>query len=274
MSYDVSGVYNGVNAYVNNVIKNGVDNTSKDSNENKITQNKYVQGVGIVNDSLNSATEPEGFLTGLMSMGLMSGGMNGGDKNGESSSVNGFSMIMSSLLKAMGEKNAQTQMAIDKNSKNNGLEELSNIITRPLGNNTGGVNPNIPNAKRIENAIASASEKYGVSKELINAIIKTESNYNPNAVSPAGAMGLMQLMPQNVSHYGVNDPFSIEENIDAGTRHINDYLKNYNYNLDMALVAYNFGPGNMASRGIKSSSDFYKLPSETKNYLIKINNLL
>ncbi|MEG1255815.1 lytic transglycosylase domain-containing protein [Clostridium sp.] len=274
MSYDVSRVYNGVSTYVNDVIKTKEYTTSKEKDENGITQNKYVQGVGIVNDTLSSTTNTNDLLTQLMNMGLMSGGLTSNDKDGSSSSTSGFSMIMSSLLKAMSEKDQQTQLAIDKNSQTNGLDRLSNIISRPSGNVIDTVNSNVPQSERIESAIATASEKYGVSQGLISAIIKTESNYNPNVVSSAGAKGLMQLMPENVSYYGVKDPFNIEENIDAGTRHIQDYLKDYNYNLDMALVAYNFGPGNMASRGITSSSDFYKLPTETKNYLVKINNLL
>ena len=80
----------------------------------------------------------------------------------------------------------------------------------------------------------------------------------------------MQLMPGNLASYGVSDPFNIEQNIDAGTRHIKGNLTKYGNDTNMALAAYNYGPGNMASRGITSSSDFYKLPSETKNYLQKL----
>ncbi|HAK42181.1 MAG TPA: transglycosylase [Clostridium sp.] len=191
---------------------------------------------------------------------------------------------MTSLLKAMGEKERQTQQGIDQNSKynnytnnlSNDTNKLSNVIVRALDGvkSSNVISATGTNAERIDKAIADSSTKYGVDENLIRAIIKTESNFDPNVVSPAGAKGLMQLMPCNIEHYGVTDPFSIEENIDAGTRHINDYLKTYNNDLNMALAAYNFGPGNMASRGISSSSDFYKLPTETKNYLEKINNLI
>ncbi len=280
MSYDVGSVYGGINNYINSIATNGNTNSSIGSVNSGITQNQYVNGLGILNDTLSSGTGSDA-LTGLMSLGLMSGSFGGGSDSNTSSSTSGFSLIMASLLKAMGEKERQTQQGIDQNNRaynstSNGINDISNVIVRAIG----GVTPSTvvsatgTDSERIEKAIADASTKYGVNANLIRAIIKTESNFNPNAVSPAGAKGLMQLMPCNIEHYGVNDPFNIEQNIDAGTRHIKDYLKTYNYDLNMALAAYNFGPGNMASRGISSSSDFYKLPSETKNYLAKINNLI
>lgn len=280
MSYDVGSVYGGINNYINGIATNGNTNSSIGSVNNGITQNQYVNGLGILNDTLSSGTGSDA-LTGLMSLGLMSGSFGGGSDSNTSSSTSGFSLIMASLLKAMGEKERQTQQGIDQNNRaynntSNGINDISNVIVRAIG----GVTPSTvvsatgTDSERIEKAIADASTKYGVNENLIRAIIKTESNFNPNAVSPAGAKGLMQLMPCNIEHYGVNDPFNIEQNIDAGTRHIKDYLKTYNYDLNMALAAYNFGPGNMASRGVSSSSDFYKLPSETKNYLAKINNLI
>ena len=80
----------------------------------------------------------------------------------------------------------------------------------------------------------------------------------------------MQLMPENVKSYGVKDPYNIEENIDAGTRHIRDYIKMFDGNIEMGLMAYNAGPGTMARRGVKSPSDLYKLPKETQNYVPKV----
>jgi len=278
MSYDVGSVYGGINNYINSIATKGTTNSNVGSENNGVSQNKYVNGLGIVNDTLGSGNSSDAF-SGLMSLGLMSGSFGGSDSN-TSSGTSGFSLMMTALLKAMGEKERQTQQGIDQNNRannsSNGINDINNVIVRTLE----GVNPSTvvsatgTDSERIEKAIADASTKYGVNANLIRAIIKTESNFNPNAVSPAGAKGLMQLMPCNIEHYGVNDPFNIEQNIDAGTRHIKDYLKTYNYDLNMALAAYNFGPGNMSSRGISSSSDFYKLPSETKNYLAKINNLI
>jgi hypothetical protein len=278
MSYDVGSVYSGVNNYINSIASNVATKSSTGLGNSEVTQNKYVGGMGILNDTLSSNTSNDA-LSGLMSLGLMSGNFGSSDSN-TSSGTSGFSLIMSALLKAMGEKDRQTQQGIDQNSRANSnfnnIGDLSNVIVRDLSAVTPSavVSATGTNSERIEKAVADASEKYGVNANLIKAIIKTESNFDPNAVSSAGAKGLMQLMPCNIEHYGVNDAFNIEQNIDAGTRHIKDYLKSYNNDLNMALAAYNFGPGNMASRGISSSSDFYKLPTETKNYIAKINNLV
>lgn len=124
---------------------------------------------------------------------------------------------------------------------------------------------------RIEIAIKKSSEKYGIDEDLIKTIIKIESNFNPNVTSKSGAKGLMQLMPINIKAYNVSDPYNIEENIDAGTKHIKEYLDRYNGDLDMALIAYNYGPGNMKRRGITSLDDLYKAPKETQNYIAKVN---
>ena len=282
MNYNVGSVYNEVSNYINGMASNGNVKNNTDSNNSATTQNKYVKGMGIANDT-SSSTNGSGAFDKLMTLGLMSGGLGNSDNN-TSSGTKGFSLIMASLLKAMGEKDRQTQQGIDQNSKynnnannlSNDTNNLSNVIVRALDGvkSSNVISATGTNAERIEKAVADCSAKYGVNENLIRAIIKTESNFDPNAASPAGAKGLMQLMPCNIEHYGVTDPFNIEENIDAGTRHINDYLKTYNNDLNMALAAYNFGPGNMASRGISSSSDFYKLPTETKNYLEKINNLI
>ncbi len=106
--------------------------------------------------------------------------------------------------------------------------------------------------ERIDSAISISSKKYGVDENLIRAIIKVESNFNPNTVSKAGAKGLMQLMPENCKDLGISDPFNIEQNIDGGTRHIKEYLDKYNGDVEMALMAYNGGPTRMARRGVKS----------------------
>ena len=122
----------------------------------------------------------------------------------------------------------------------------------------------------IERAIESSAKKYGVDADLIRAIIKTESNFNPNVVSSAGAKGLMQLMPENCKEYGVVDPFDIEENIDAGTRHIKEYIDKYDGDIQMGLMAYNGGPTRMKNRGVNSIDDIYKMPKETQNYVSKV----
>ena len=80
----------------------------------------------------------------------------------------------------------------------------------------------------------------------------------------------MQLMDFNSEAYGVNNPFDIDENINAGVQHIKSYLDLYDGNVEMALMAYNAGPGTVERRGVNSVSDLYKMPEETQNYVTKI----
>ncbi|CEI72234.1 MULTISPECIES: lytic transglycosylase domain-containing protein [Romboutsia] len=122
----------------------------------------------------------------------------------------------------------------------------------------------------IESAVKIASSKYGIDENLIKAVIKVESDFNPNCVSSAGAKGLMQLMPCNIKDLGVKNPFDIKENIDAGTRHLKEYIDKYHGNIEMGLMAYNGGPTRMVKRGVRSVNDIYKMPKETQNYVPKV----
>lgn len=97
----------------------------------------------------------------------------------------------------------------------------------------------------IENIIDRAAQKYNLPKKLISAVISQESNFNPEAVSHAGASGLMQLMPATARGLGVTDIFDPEQNIIAGTKYLRQMMDKYNGNLEMALAAYNAGPGNV-----------------------------
>ncbi|MDU0460843.1 MAG: lytic transglycosylase domain-containing protein [Geobacteraceae bacterium] len=118
----------------------------------------------------------------------------------------------------------------------------------------------------LDPIINKASRRYGVDTSLIKAVIKAESNFNPQAVSHAGARGLMQLMPATARSLGVNDSFDPEQNVMAGTRFLGDLLQRYNGDLDSALAAYNWGPGNVDKRPDR-------LPRETRDYLAKVKQL-
>lgn len=118
----------------------------------------------------------------------------------------------------------------------------------------------------FEEIVDEASRKYGVDEALIRAIIRVESSGDPYAVSPAGAKGLMQLMPKTAAELGVTDSFDPVQNIMAGTRYLRQLLMRYQGDVRLALAAYNWGMGNLEKRPDA-------LPRETRNYIAKVENL-
>ena len=125
---------------------------------------------------------------------------------------------------------------------------LQNMLQNsPFSNLSGGIStiasPNSPTSADVNTAVQAAAAKYGIPENLIRGIIQQESGGNPNAVSPAGALGLMQLMPATARELSVANPFDIHQNIAGGTRYFASLLQKYNGDTPLALAAYNAGSG-------------------------------
>lgn len=124
-------------------------------------------------------------------------------------------------------------------------------------------------SRRISNSIQKAAARFELPKALIQAVIKAESNYQVRAVSPAGARGLMQLMPATAKDMGVTDPFDIDQNIHGGARYLRNMLDQFNGDLELALSAYNAGPGAV----MRYNGSVPPYP-ETQTYVKRVLNLV
>ncbi|MEK5398736.1 lytic transglycosylase domain-containing protein [Paenibacillus sp. FSL K6-2859] len=180
--------------------------------------------------------------------------------------------------------------ALSSNSSNDGdtnfltsLPDASSVSSL-LWQQIGGIAENIDSVisgeitdtkpTSYDDLIQTASAKYGVPVDLIKAVIDTESSFNPNVVSSAGAKGLMQLMDGTARGLGVSDSFDPAQNIDGGVRYLSYQLKRFDGQEKMALAAYNAGPGRVINLGVSNDQELLEkltlLPKETQSYLTKI----
>jgi soluble lytic murein transglycosylase-like protein len=119
-----------------------------------------------------------------------------------------------------------------------------------------------------DDLIVEHSRLNGVRPSLVRAVVQVESGFNPRAYSPKGAMGLMQLMPATAREFGVRNPFNPEENVRGGVAYLKRLLDRYDNNEELALAAYNAGPGAVDKHG--QSIPPYR---ETRDYVTKVNGI-
>lgn len=119
-------------------------------------------------------------------------------------------------------------------------------------------------ASGIDQVVDQIAAQHALPADLVHSMIKVESNYNPYAVSPKGARGLMQLVPSTARRFGVSNAFNARDNIDGGARYLRYLLDLYGGNFPLALAAYNAGEGSVARYG--GVPPFH----ETQNYLIQL----
>jgi soluble lytic murein transglycosylase-like protein len=119
-----------------------------------------------------------------------------------------------------------------------------------------------------DRTIDVVARRYGLSPDLIKAVAMVESGFDPRAVSPKGAIGLMQLMPATAAEYGVEDPYDPDQSLDGGARVLRDLLDAFDGDLTLALAGYNAGPGAVRRwRGVPA----YR---ETRDYVRKVQGKL
>ena len=131
---------------------------------------------------------------------------------------------------------------------------------------SGAKTPSFPVRPEVDlnQVVNEASGRYRLDPDLVNSVIKAESDFNSHAISPKGAQGLMQLMPQTASQLGVPNAFDPQANVEGGTKYLRELLEKYNFDLIKALAAYNAGPQRVEQFG--GVPPYY----ETRAYVARI----
>lgn len=192
-------------------------------------------------------------------------------KNGNGQSTL-FDKVLSQYM-----KDASSELSSGSGSATEALALLSNLPTAygaALNSDTTDLTDTASGSTDYEMLIAQASAKYGVDPKLIRGVIRTESGFDADAVSSAGAKGLMQLMDATARGLGVTDSLNPQQNVDGGTKYLSYLLNKYNGNQQVALAAYNAGPGRIDRLGISTDNELQAkmtlLPKETQRYLTKV----
>lgn len=267
-----------------------IDSLNKISNEQLMAMNLMGNGQ-LTNDSSSTSTsgtsDEKNLAFQLVMQNLLESSKNS-KQSSETTLTDDIASVNSEINKSQdldteGSENASDVLSnqnniariVQKYATGQNLEDIPMILNNNYINftrnaNTISYNVSDTDKEKIYNAVNDASKKYGVDSNLILAIINQESNFDPYSTSSVGAEGLMQIMPQNFDSVGITDGYDIDQNINGGTKLLKGYLDQYNGNIEMALMAYNGGPGTMQKRGVSSVADLYKMPQETQNYVPKV----
>lgn len=251
-----------MNMIGNGQVTNDSDSTSSTSNETNLAFQQVMQN--LMESSKNS--KQNNVATSSDSVKSVNSQATDAKNLSDTKSTNGGNAVVTANNVAR----VAQQYATGQN-----LEDIPMILNNKyvdFAGKSGSISSNRSDAdmKKIYNAVNTASKKYGVDSNLILAIIKQESDFDPNSTSSCGASGLMQLMPENFADAGITDKYDVDQNINGGTKLFKEYLNQFGGNTEMALMAYNGGPGTMQKRGVSSVSDLYKMPKETQNYVPKV----
>lgn len=170
---------------------------------------------------------------------------------------------MDSITKVLQRINSIEQRFMPGNSSAKGV--FSNILKNVQ--DAGDPAISLSSEGEIPQMVQATARKYGVDPKLAMAVAQTESSLNPNAVSSAGAVGVMQLMPETAKSLGVHNLYDPRENIDGGVRYLKQMLTTFNGDVSKAVAAYNAGAGAVQSyNGIPPYS-------ETRGYVAKVMDL-